>query len=181
MRSSETIITDRVVLGSKRTARDRERLEALGVTHILNVTPTRESDPAAGVPCFHQSDASLTYRRVPLFDSKAENLLQYLPQCIAFINEARHYGSVLVHCLKGVSRSASIVIAYLMEQERLSLSEATKRVQGLRPQVRHVLSLYCSSSTRARSRNRARALVLIRPPSLARPLSLGVLACFPHR
>ena len=177
--AAHTVIADRLVLGSKRTARDRERLGALGVTHILNVTPTRESDPAAGVPCFHQSDPSLTYRRVPLFDSKAENLLQYLPQCIAFINEARHYGSVLVHCLKGVSRSASIVIAYLMEQENLSLAEATLRVSTLRPQV--------FRAQRARTRSpseRARLHAYAAPsshPAHALSRALSSLARSPRR
>jgi len=40
--------------------------------------------------------------------------------------------SVLVHCRHGHSRSASVLVAYLMETEGLSLEDAVKKVQEQR-------------------------------------------------
>ena len=43
--------------------------------------------------------------------------------------------SVLVHCAMGKSRSATIIIAYLMVTNRLSLKEAYDYVKEKRPQI----------------------------------------------
>lgn len=49
-----------LLLGSKAHAKDRELLRALGVTHVLNVTPPKTVDPVAGVPNFFEKDKQLT-------------------------------------------------------------------------------------------------------------------------
>lgn len=61
--------------------------------------------------------------------------MQYLSSCIRFIDESRHYGNVLVHCRQGVSRSASVVLAYLMKTKHLSYDEAFAFVKARRPRV----------------------------------------------
>lgn len=42
-------------------------------------------------------------------------------------------GSVFVHCHAGISRSATVCIAYLMQKKHMSLSDAYKFVQSKRP------------------------------------------------
>ena len=42
---------------------------------------------------------------------------------------------LLVHCAEGVSRSASVVVLFLMETQSMTLDEALAFVKSKRPQV----------------------------------------------
>ncbi|GAB9470628.1 Phosphatase slingshot 2 protein [Globisporangium polare] len=128
-----TLILAHLFLGSKAHARDRELLQRLKITHILNVTPPKTVDPAAGVPNFFEKDKSFTYRRCPIFDNKAEDISGVLEGCVAFMDQAKYYGRILVHCSKGVSRSTSMVVAYLMKIQDMSFDEALQFVSEKRP------------------------------------------------
>lgn len=52
------------------------------------------------------------------------------------VDEAREQGSgVLVHCHAGVSRSATVTVAYIMKRQGLCLGDAYKFVKDLRPVI----------------------------------------------
>ncbi|ETV85038.1 hypothetical protein H257_02919 [Aphanomyces astaci] len=133
--TSPTQVLDYVFLGSRQHAKNRAMLESLGITHILNVTPTRKVDPVAGVPNFFEKDNVFTYRRCALFDNQGEDILTSLDGCIAFIDQAKFHGRIFVHCKAGVSRSASIVLAYLMKANAMPFDEALSFLQHKRPMV----------------------------------------------
>ncbi|CAE8646990.1 unnamed protein product [Polarella glacialis] len=76
------------------------------------------------------------YGRMPLPDTTESNLLELLPDALEFLCEARGSGGcVFVHCAKGISRSASCVIALLMFERGLSFSEAWQTCKQKRPIV----------------------------------------------
>lgn len=128
-----SLILEHVFLGSRAHARDKDLLQRLGVTHVLNVTPPKKMDPVAGVPNFFEKDKTFTYRRCPIFDNKAEDISGVLEGCIAFMDQAKYYGRILVHCNKGVSRSSSMVVAYLMKQRSMTFEQALDFVVERRP------------------------------------------------
>ena len=54
-----------------------------------------------------------------------QNLFSHFPSCISFIESAaKSGGNVLVHCYAGVSRSSTIVIAYLMQTKQMTFDTA---------------------------------------------------------
>ncbi len=132
-----SLILPFLYLGGKVVARARETLDTLNVRSIINCTPSRDTDPRAGVPNFYQAEKDrFTYRRVPVFDSKGANLSQYFNSCVDFIEKSKHHGAVLVHCVQGVSRSTSIVLAYLMKSKGVPLDKALEFVRKRRPVAR---------------------------------------------
>ncbi|VDQ00463.1 unnamed protein product [Trichobilharzia regenti] len=59
-----------------------------------------------------------------LRDEPTQDLLDLLEDALTFIESSIKQSSILVHCAMGVSRSASVVIAYIMRQNCLSYDEA---------------------------------------------------------
>lgn len=48
-------------------------------------------------------------------DNSAQEIKKFFAESIDFIHDARlNNGNVLVHCLAGISRSTTLVIAYIM-------------------------------------------------------------------
>eukprot|EP01116_Phalansterium_solitarium_P004596 TRINITY_DN1562_c0_g1_i1.p1 TRINITY_DN1562_c0_g1~~TRINITY_DN1562_c0_g1_i1.p1 ORF type:complete len:180 (-),score=40.08 TRINITY_DN1562_c0_g1_i1:461-1000(-) len=117
-------IRDGIFLGSYAAYDDCELLKKHGVTHVLTV--------AAHFPPRYPDD--FVYKQVSIMDEESADLLSHLPACIEYIRGALESGGkVLVHCAAGVSRSATVVIAYLMVNEGMSVTEARDAVKLKRP------------------------------------------------
>lgn len=68
----------------------------------------------------HDASCGIHYHNIPIDDSLLQDLSPYIPCAMRFLDEfmVHRRERVLVHCAGGVSRSASIVIAFLMRQNR---------------------------------------------------------------
>eukprot|EP00906_Rhabdomonas_costata_P019326 RCo028234 len=115
------IIEGQLYLGDRVAAADLDLLRSFGVTHVVNA--------ALEQPSFHFDE--LVYYNCNLLDIFFERIKFEGP--LAFIQEALDQGGVVfVHCMQGKSRSASLVIAYVMRAYGMSLDDALAKVQELR-------------------------------------------------
>jgi protein-tyrosine phosphatase len=117
-----------IYLSGDNGASDYAKLTKLGITHILNATDC--------IPNYFEETSNITYLRIPIPDCGSIILKDYFPKVFEFINSALELnGYILVHCFAGKSRSASFVIAYLMQFQGMSYNDAYKHVQNYRPIV----------------------------------------------
>ncbi|XP_067845063.1 dual specificity protein phosphatase 10 isoform X2 [Heptranchias perlo] len=115
-----------VLKGNEQDAQDIEKMQRMNIGYIINVT--------THLPLYHYEKGIFHYKRLPATDSNKQNLRQYFEEAFEFIEEAHQCGKgLLIHCQAGVSRSATIVIAYLMKHTRMTMTDAYKFVKGKRP------------------------------------------------
>mmetsp|Transcript_35927 Transcript_35927/g.49864 ORF Transcript_35927/g.49864 Transcript_35927/m.49864 type:complete len:240 (-) Transcript_35927:234-953(-) len=128
-------ISDGVFLGSYGAAQHKENLIKTGITHILCVASSLEE-------LFPES---FTYKTIQVLDQSEANLKEHFGTCISFINKALRLGrgKVLVHCYAGKSRSASIVLAWLMQCRGVTLDQALALAQSKRPVIQPNLGFMC--------------------------------------
>lgn len=127
-------------LGGNRNAENAKELSVrTGITHMLNVAHECnfwDDVRDEVVPYNEERGLGFTYKKIAMVDKGEQDLLEHLPEALEFIHEAhieRPEHHVLVHCVQGISRSASVVIAYLIQHEGMSLREAYELVKKARP------------------------------------------------
>eukprot|EP00051_Salpingoeca_urceolata_P002266 m.48637 g.48637 ORF g.48637 m.48637 type:complete len:184 (+) comp12016_c0_seq2:57-608(+) len=118
----------KVLVGSQDAAHSRSVLDDNGITHILNV--------GVGIANKFEGDG-IEYLAVELLDVPETRLGPAVAPCLAFICAAIEAGGiVLIHCNAGVSRSASVAIAYTMRTQGWSFDEALAFLRQTRPAAR---------------------------------------------
>jgi hypothetical protein len=116
-------------LGNMQAATNYELLQRYNIKAVLNITTQGGRDyPKSLVP---------ETKFVHAFDDESHYLKKEFDDCIEFIENARkNRMNVLVHCMAGISRSATVTIAYLMKSYNFSLEEAFKYARSKRPVIR---------------------------------------------
>ncbi|KAI9128439.1 hypothetical protein K1719_001432 [Acacia pycnantha] len=117
-------VAEHIYLGGDAVARDRDILKQNGITHILN---------CVGFVCPEYFKSDFVYRTLWLQDSPSEDITSILYDVFDYFEDVREQnGRVFVHCCQGVSRSTSLVIAYLMWREGQSFDDAFQYVKAAR-------------------------------------------------
>ena len=104
-------ISDKVFLGNLQSA-DEENLIENNIKRVLSC-----------LGCFSPKykNEAITQKIFDINDGPKSNIIKYFKEAIKFIDESE---KVLVHCLGGISRSATIVIAYFMWKNRITFEES---------------------------------------------------------
>lgn len=122
-----SLIVPRLYLSDVLTAQDEKELIRLGITHVISVMKTEVDLPS----CIPQSNRM----QVPVDDCGTEPISMHFDGTTEFIRAAlkeNHKNKVLVHCFQGISRSATIVCAYLIATERMAAMKSIEFVQSKR-------------------------------------------------
>jgi protein-tyrosine phosphatase len=122
MKSVSTIIPFVLYLTGKDGHENKPMLDLLEITHVISLHISCE---------IHVRHNGLTYLDVILDDDEEESLDEVIPRCVEFIRDAT--GPVLVHCFAGMSRSASICMAYLILEQKKTFEQAFDVVKSRRP------------------------------------------------
>jgi len=146
-------------LGAEHNATDVNILARLGITAVLNVAieisnASQQQYQVPASPTFLSTSSpsaspekmitviggdrivktpnggSIHYKNLS-WTHHQRNLLSEFPKALAFIEDVKSMdGKVLIHCQLGVSRSASLVIAYVMKSLQMKLTDAYEFVKA---------------------------------------------------
>ena len=111
-------IEDKLWLGNSFAAKDIKDLKEKGITKILTVMDTPLN-----------IEEGFNRKVIEVMDTINQNIIKYFGECLKFIKGDE---KILIHCAAGASRSATIVIAYLMWKNKIKYDEALQFVQKKR-------------------------------------------------
>ncbi|KAE9399952.1 phosphatases II [Gymnopus androsaceus JB14] len=141
-----SLIVPRLYLSGYDTAMDEKQMLTLGVTHVVSILEWSPELPAFIPPA--------NRLHIALQDTANADVLGHLGETTRFVKAALEENVtnvVLIHCFQGVSRSATVVCAYLISTQDMTAAESITFVQSKRREVspnngfRKQLHLYATS------------------------------------
>ena len=125
-----TKIVDNIYLGNAYNASNFNQLDEFNITTIINVTNE--------IPNYFEELEKFSYLKIPIDDTNSNTLLSFFDKINEYIkNNEREKTktNILIHCYMGSSRSATVIIAYLVKKYNFSLQQALELVKEKRPVV----------------------------------------------
>ena len=113
-------ITDKVYLGDCFAADKEDQLLKNNIKRVYS---------CCGHLSTTYSDKSIVQKRIQIEDNPDENIIKYFKDALKFIDAS---DKVFVHCFAGVSRSATLVIAYFMWKNKKPYKEVYEFVNKRR-------------------------------------------------
>ena len=107
---------------------DPENIKILKEKGIKKVLTLIDGD----ISKFSLKEQGFNQKIINIMDYDSENIIQYFGECLNFINGD---AKVFVHCAAGESRSATIVIAYIMWKKKMTFDKAYNFVKQKRSRI----------------------------------------------
>ncbi|XP_057791475.1 dual specificity protein phosphatase PHS1 isoform X2 [Salvia miltiorrhiza] len=112
-------ISGSLFIGGALAARSVYTLQLLGITHILCLCSNEIGQADSQFPDLFE------YKNFSICDNEDANISDIFQEAHDFINHVEQIGGkVLVHCFEGKSRSATLILAYLMLRKNFTLLQA---------------------------------------------------------
>ncbi len=120
----DEVISRKLFIGSEFCLRNADNLRQLEISHILSICHLE--------PNSVKYEFISEHRGIPINDKSDVAISDYFDETFAFIESAE---ICLVNCSAGVSRSATICIAYLMRKNKISYEKARECLAEKSPQI----------------------------------------------
>ncbi|CAK6450554.1 unnamed protein product [Pipistrellus nathusii] len=119
-------LTTSLYIGNAMAANNRQLLSTNQITTVVNIS--------AQTNTFIEG---IQYLKVPVADSPRARIGNFFDAIADYIHNVElRQGRTLVHCRAGISRSATVCIAFLMKYHSMSLIEAYTWIKACRPIIR---------------------------------------------
>jgi len=121
-----TEIIDNLYLGNIYNAADSTMMDSIKIDTIINVSRNISN----------YFPSKFKYINIQIDDLNSEMFSDEVLEVIAHMHRIMNSNKkLLVHCLMGSSRSATIVILYLIKYNKMSVDEAYKFIKSKRPTI----------------------------------------------
>ncbi|KAG6549053.1 hypothetical protein Mapa_009496 [Marchantia paleacea] len=116
-------------IGGVLSARSFFTLQRVGITHVLCLCPNEFSIEAEYSELYE-------FKSFQIRDVEDENISCYFEDACTFIDSVEEAeGVILVHCFEGKSRSAAVILAYLMIRKGQTLLQAWALLKAVHPRA----------------------------------------------
>ncbi|ORY76310.1 protein-tyrosine phosphatase-like protein [Protomyces lactucae-debilis] len=120
-------VTDNLFISDIYAAQSAKKLDEYDITHIISLL----SYSSILVP------PHVKHLKLDVLDYDDENILQEFESSRQWIDEAiKGGGRVLIHCQAGISRSSTILCAYIMASQNIPRDEAFEMIKRVRSHVK---------------------------------------------
>ena len=120
-------------LGDVGAAENLKKLEVSNINCVLTILSGFQNIMDCLVKKYKAN--SIQHKFIEAEDNTKTDITIYIDECLDYITNGLKSGNVLVHCFGGASRSASMVIAYLMKTQNLSFEESQAFVKAKRKRI----------------------------------------------
>ncbi len=116
-------ITDKIYISGEEGALEFEKFLKENINTVLSITDS---------PPKYSEELNINHKIMNFEDCLSQNIIPYIKECIEFIENSN---KILIHCSCGISRSPTIVIAYLIWKTHSSFNQVLNFVQSRRSSI----------------------------------------------
>ena len=117
-------VLDYLYIGSLRSAQTPKVYDVLNIGYVVTCGRNMQIN--------HEGVKRL---ELAVEDVEEQSLNPYFEQLCEFIEVNKDSSSILVHCFAGLSRSATMILSYLMKRKNMRLDESMKYLVNIRPNI----------------------------------------------